>query len=97
MILFNIGSDIESTQICQNMYTFDFKHANMEVYLLDYDFDYCIGSYDIEAVWTFIKRAIMKAIIPKVKKKSQEVSQMVQFNYPTPTKLSAQFETKKQE
>ena len=41
MILFNIGSDIESTQICQNMYTFDFKHANMEgllMYLLDYDF-----------------------------------------------------------
>ena len=80
MILFNIGSDIESTQICQNMYIFDFKHANMEgllMYLLDYNFDYCIRSYDIEAVRTFIKRAILKAMnlfIPIINKKPRGIS-----------------------
>ena len=44
------------------------------MYLLDYDFDYCIRSYDIEAVRTFIKRAILKAMnlfIPIIKKKAK--------------------------
>ena len=79
LVLFNIECSLmKPFQKHRMRHVFDFKNADMDgllMYLLEYDFDSCFHSNNIEHVWAMIKRAILKAMnlyIPKVRVKARK-------------------------
>ena len=76
MVLFSIVCDIKPVRRHMVKYIFDFKNVDMEgllMFLLEYDFDNCYCSNNIEHVWAIIKTAMLRAMnlyIPKVRVKT---------------------------
>ena len=75
IISFNVSYSSPSTYINKSLYVFDFSKANFTdicSFLLDFDFNACFQSHNIEFVWSTIKSVIFVAIslfVPKMRSK----------------------------